>query len=64
MNFRNEYRIVRGRYFGFIAEFRPWWSFRWRECYSDAEHDSVEYADRLARIHAGVWAKSLGRLPG
>ena len=63
MDFRNEYRIVKGEDLGFIAEFRPWWSSRWRECYPGAEDDSIEHADRLARIHAGVWAKPLGRLP-
>jgi hypothetical protein len=26
------YRVVRDRYLGFTAEYRPWWSLAWMEC--------------------------------
>ena len=63
MDFRSEYRIVKDGYLGFAAEFRPWWSFSWRECYVCNTQDTVEKAEFIATCHARGGVKLLGRLP-
>ena len=63
MDFRNEYRIAPTDYTTLVwaLEFRNWWSpWKWRYITSC---DTEEKALKLARIHAGVGTKSLGRLP-
>jgi hypothetical protein len=52
------YRVVRDRYLGFTAEYRPWWSLVWMEC--DLEYgikgtntsDTLEESRQLCAHHA------------
>jgi hypothetical protein len=44
------YRVVRDRYLGFTAEYRPWWSPFWTEC--DLEFKSTNTSDTLEKARA------------
>ncbi len=52
------YRVVRNRYLGFTAEYRPWWSLVWMECARRGgacgtnTNETLEDARQLCANHA------------
>lgn len=48
--FRTKYRIIRTRW-DYIAQFRPWWSPFWLECFGWARTNTLRDAEDLARFH-------------
>jgi hypothetical protein len=46
-----KYRIVRDRYQGFEAQFRPRWCLLWRQCFGINTSPSVELARQVADKH-------------
>lgn len=59
---RNEYRIVKDRYYGFEVQIRRWWWPFWKMAGLNT-HTSVEKAQDWAIGHAKPPVKYLGRLP-
>lgn len=63
MDTRNEYRVVGDNFAGYEAQFRPWWSPWWFQCFGINTRSSPEGAEAVAIAHASPVVKRLGRLP-
>jgi hypothetical protein len=59
---KNKYRIVRDGYAGYEAQFRPWWSPFWFQCFFVNTRSTIEAAEEVARTHAKPTVKELGAL--
>lgn len=59
----NKYRVVRDRYLGYEAQFRPWWSPIWLQCYGVNTSRTLDRAEALCREHATPVVEYLGKIP-
>ena len=50
--FKTKYRIVRDSYAGFEAQYRPWWSPFWFQCFWCNTRGTIEGAEQVCRLHA------------
>jgi len=57
-----KYRIVRGIYNGYIAQWRYWWLPIWFKCFGDNSTFSIEKAEEVAKNHSTKIVKYLGDL--
>jgi hypothetical protein len=57
--FRTRYRIIEDAYEGYEAQFRPWWSPWWAQCFFANTSRTIEQAEQVARVHSGVVVKHL-----
>jgi hypothetical protein len=55
---QTRYRVVRDRWAGYEAQFRPWWSLFWMQCSryhggpGTNTHETIESARQLCADHA------------
>ena len=49
---KTKYRVVRDSYAGFEAQYRPWWSPFWFQCFGINTRGTVEGSEELCRLHA------------
>lgn len=71
MKFRlppTRYRVVRDRWLGYEAQFRPWWSLCWMQC-DDSDsgcgtntHETIENARQLCAAHAKCQRNGVGQV--
>ncbi|AWM37081.1 hypothetical protein GobsT_50020 [Gemmata obscuriglobus] len=71
---KHKYRIVTDRYCGYEAQYKPWWSPFWLECFGVNTRRTIEASEQVARFHAegltregepkkAKCVKVLGKLP-
>ena len=50
--FKTKYRIARDAYAGYEAQYKPWWSPFWMQCYGLNTMPTVDLARKLCFQHA------------
>ena len=56
MNFKTKYRIVRDKYCGYEAQFRPWYSPVWWQCFG-INSGNLETARQTCDRHFQYYSK-------
>jgi hypothetical protein len=49
---KTKYRVVRDSYNGYEAQFRPWWSPIWFQCFGTNTEPSLERSLQVCKLHA------------